>query len=86
MGDDLATLRRPTGSDAEDVVAQERLAMALEARINRVARDLARDTGKPVRYWLDQAARMLCVGSEHTVVEVEGEPMFALKRPAPRKS
>jgi hypothetical protein len=86
MGDDLVTVRRPAEAAADDVIAQERLAMALEARVNRVARELASDTGKPVRYWLEQAARMLCEGTEHAIVEVEGEPMFALKRPAPRRS
>lgn len=67
------------------VADEERLAMALEARVNRIAHDLARDTGKPVRHWLEQAARMLCPGDKTPlIVDVDGVPMFAVRRPYKR--
>ena len=74
--------RVPTAANDGCSAADELLAMALEARVNRIARDLARETGKPVRHWLEQAARMLGTEQDsHLIVEVEGEPMFAVRRP-----
>lgn len=87
MPHDLAE-RRARAPDAapdasnDDLAARELLAMALEARVNRIAQELARDTGKPVRHWLEQAAKLLCAGNEqHSIIEVDGVPMFAVRRP-----
>jgi hypothetical protein len=75
----------PSAANDGGSAAQELLAMALEARVNRIARDLARETGKSVRHWLEQAARMLCPEDDsHLIVEVDGEPMFAVRRPFKR--
>ena len=56
-------------------------AKALEARVNRVARELAVETGRPVRAWLCDVAYSLARGLDHEIVDVDGTPTFVVRRP-----
>jgi hypothetical protein len=56
-------------------------AKALEARVNRVARELAVETGRPVRAWLSDVAYTLARGFDHEIIEVDGMPTFVVRLP-----
>lgn len=45
--------------------------VALQARINRIAEDLSVSTGKPLRFWLEETARMIAGTRRWTITEAE---------------
>ena len=63
----------------------------LEQRIQRIAADLADSTGKPLRFWLEETARMLArerrweihPTPEGDVVVVFGDHAQAAREPEP---
>ena len=61
-------------------------AKALEARVNRVARELSVETGRPVRAWLGDVAYTLARGLDHEIVDVDGVPTFVVRYPADEAS
>ncbi|HET9484868.1 MAG TPA: hypothetical protein VFO79_12995 [Xanthomonadales bacterium] len=45
---------------------------ALQQRINRIAADLAASTGKPLRFWLEETARMIARDAPWTIRDTPG--------------
>ena len=58
---------------------------ALQERINRIAADLAASTGKPLRFWLEETARMVARSERWTIRETaSGEVLEILEDPSER--
>ena len=45
---------------------------ALQQRINRIAADLAASTGKPLRFWLEETARMIARDAAWAIRDTPG--------------
>ena len=62
------------GIDAEVLVSE------IEERVNRIARDLAAETGQPLEGWLVDVSRLLAPSLRYAIREVDGEPVYVIDR------
>ena len=58
-------------------------AAALQERINRIAADLAASTGKPLRFWLEETARMVARSERWTIRETAAGDVLEILDDAP---
>ena len=57
--------------------------VALQERINRIAADLSVSTGKPLRFWLEETARMLAGGRRWTITDAGQGPRVEIVEDEP---
>ena len=68
-----------TGIDAEALIAE------LEDRVNRIALDLAVETGKPVEEWIVDVARLLAPSLRYGIRPVDGGHRYVIDRTQGRR-
>ena len=62
------------GIDAEALVSE------IEERVNRIARDLAEETGQPLQEWLVSVSRLLAPSLRYAIREVDGAHVYVIDR------
>jgi hypothetical protein len=62
------------GIDAEALVTE------LEERINRIAADLAEETGRPLQEWLVTVSRLLAPSLRYAIREIDGMHVYVIDR------
>jgi len=53
--------------------------VALQERINRIGADLSVSTGKPLRFWLEETARMIAGTRRWTITEADHGPRLVIE-------
>ena len=67
------------GIDAEVLVSD------IEEQVNRIARDLAQETGQPLQEWLVNVSRLVAPSLRYSIREVDGSHVYVIDRAQGRR-